>query len=182
VNQLGRQRQRLADLAARERDELANEIHLAAEVQQSILPRSIPTVLGFDFAARMYPSKIVAGDYYGFIKLPTGEIAVVIADVAGKGVAAGLLMPSIEVALRLDAQRFPSTSDLLHIFNNVVCEITRGHRLIPFFTGNSALSHVPWNIQMRDTIRRPCFVRVATQSPWTKEAGVGCASQFGLRE
>jgi hypothetical protein len=43
VNQLGTQRQRLADLAARERDELASEIHLAAEVQQSILPRSVPT-------------------------------------------------------------------------------------------------------------------------------------------
>jgi len=135
VNQLGGQRQRLADLAARERDELANEIHLAAEVQQSILPRSIPTVPGFDFAARMYPSKIVAGDYYGFIELPTGEIAVVIADVSGKGVAAGLLMPSIEVALRLDAPRFPSTSDLLHTFNNVVCEITGGHRFISLFYG-----------------------------------------------
>jgi hypothetical protein len=82
-----------------------------------MLPRSIPTVPGFDFAARLYPAKIVAEDYYGFIELPIGEeIAVVIADVSGKGVAAGLLMPSIEVALRLDAPRFPSTSDLLHHF------------------------------------------------------------------
>ena len=39
-------------------------------------------------------------------ELPAGEIAVVIADVSGKGVAAGLLMPSIEVALRMDAARF----------------------------------------------------------------------------
>ena len=54
----------------------------------------------------MYPAKTVAGDYYGFIELPAGEIAVVIADVSGKGVAAGLLMPSIEVALRRDAARF----------------------------------------------------------------------------
>ncbi|MGA8441871.1 MAG: PP2C family protein-serine/threonine phosphatase [Candidatus Sulfotelmatobacter sp.] len=133
VNQLSMQRQRLADLAARERDELATEIHLAAEVQQSILPRSVPTVPGFDFAARMYPAKIVAGDYYGFIELPTGEIAVVIADVSGKGVAAGLLMPSIEVALRMDAPRFPSTNDLLHTFNNVVCQITGGDRFISLF-------------------------------------------------
>jgi hypothetical protein len=49
----------------------------------------------------------------------------------------------------------------------------------PFFTGNSALSHVPWNIQMRDTIRRSCFVRVATQSPWTKE--VRCWVCFPIR-
>ena len=135
VNQLGTQRQRLADLAARERDELASEIQLAAEVQQSILPRSVPTVPGFDFAARMYPAKIVAGDYYGFIELPTGEIAVVIVDVSGKGVAAGLLMPSIEVALCLDAPRFPSTNDLLHTFNNVVCQITGGDRFISLFYG-----------------------------------------------
>ena len=135
VNQLGTQRRRLAALAEKQRDELAKEIQLAAEVQQSILPRSIPTVPGFDFAARMYPAKTVAGDYYGFIELPAGEIAVVIADVSGKGVAAGLLMPSIEVALRMDATRFPSTSDLLQTFNNVVCQITSGRRFISLFYG-----------------------------------------------
>src|SRR6267378_6786222 len=98
VSQLGAQRRRLAEVAERQRDELANEIQLAAEVQQGILPRSIPHVPGFEFAARMYPAKTVAGDYYGFIELPAGEIAVVIADASGKGVAAGLLMPSIEVS------------------------------------------------------------------------------------
>ena len=142
VNQLGAQRRRLAELAERQRDELANEIELAAEVQQGILPRSIPQVLGFDFAARMYPAKIVAGDYYGFIEFPAGEIAVVVADVSGKGVAAGLLMPSIEVALRMDAARFSSTSDLLQTFNNVVCQITGGHRFISLFYGKlSPQSH-----------------------------------------
>jgi sigma-B regulation protein RsbU (phosphoserine phosphatase) len=135
VNQLGTQRRRLAALAARQRDELATEIHLAAEVQQSILPLSIPTVPGFEFAARMYPAKIVAGDYYGFIELTRGETAVVIADVSGKGVAAGLLMPSIEVTLRMDAPRFPGTSDLLITFNNVVHQITGGRRFISLFYG-----------------------------------------------
>jgi serine phosphatase RsbU (regulator of sigma subunit) len=135
VNQLGAQRQRLAELAKRQRDELANEIQLAAEVQQSILPRSIPSTPGFEFAARTYPAKIVAGDYYGFIELPGGEIAVVIADVSGKGIAAGLLMPSIEVALRMDAPRFPRTSDLLKTFNNVVYQVTGGYRFISLFYG-----------------------------------------------
>jgi sigma-B regulation protein RsbU (phosphoserine phosphatase) len=135
VNQLGAQRQRLAVLAERQRDELANEIQLAAEVQQSILPRSIPRVPGFDFAARMYPAKTVAGDYYGFIELPAGEIATVIADVSGKGVAAGLLMPSIEVALRMNAPLFPNTSDLLQIFNKVVYQVTSGSRFISLFYG-----------------------------------------------
>lgn len=135
VNQLGAQRRQLADLAAKQRDELAAEIYLAAEVQQSILPRSIPAVPAFEFAARMYPARIVAGDYYGFIELANGEVAVVIGDVSGKGVAAGLLMPSIEVALRMDAPRFPRTSDLLRAFNNVVQQITAGRRFITLFYG-----------------------------------------------
>jgi sigma-B regulation protein RsbU (phosphoserine phosphatase) len=83
----------------------------------------------------MYPAKTVAGDYYGFIELPGGEIAVVIADVSGKGVAAGLLMPSIEVALRMDAAHSSSASDLLQTFNNVVCQITSGRRFISLFYG-----------------------------------------------
>jgi sigma-B regulation protein RsbU (phosphoserine phosphatase) len=135
VNQLGMQRNRLAELAKRERDDLAREIRLAAEVQQSILPRSIPSVPGFEFGARMHPAKIVAGDYYGFITLPQGEIGLVIADVSGKGVAAGLLMPSIEVVLQMDAPRFPRPCDLLRSFNKVVCQITDGSRFISLFYG-----------------------------------------------
>lgn len=84
VNQLGAQRKRLAELTVKQRDELAEEIQLAAEVQQNILPRSIPTIPGFEFAGRMYPAKIVAGDYYGFLNLPDEEIGLVIADVSGK--------------------------------------------------------------------------------------------------
>ena len=126
-------------MAEKQRDELAHEIQLAAEVQQSILPRSIPTAPGFEFAARMYPAKIVAGDYYGFIELPDGEIGLVIADVSGKGVAAGLLMPSIEVALRMDAPRSPGTKDLLRSFNKVVCQITGGNRFISLFYGKLCL-------------------------------------------
>jgi serine phosphatase RsbU (regulator of sigma subunit) len=83
----------------------------------------------------MYPARIVAGDYYGFLELADGEIGLVIADVSGKGVAAGLLMPCIEVALRMDAPRFPRTNDLLGSFNKVVHQITGGNRFISLFYG-----------------------------------------------
>jgi serine phosphatase RsbU (regulator of sigma subunit) len=75
----------------------------------------------------------------GFIELPEGEIGLVIADVSGKGVAAGLLMPSIEVALRMDAPRSPGTKDLLRSFNKVVCQITGGDRFISLFYGKLCL-------------------------------------------
>jgi serine phosphatase RsbU (regulator of sigma subunit) len=140
IHQLSAQRRRTSELAERQRDELLHEINLAAEVQQSILPRSIPRIPGFDIAAKMYPAKIVAGDYYGFLDIGEGSVALVIADVAGKGVAAGLLMPSIEVALRLDAQRLRNVSDLLYAFNQVVHQITRGRRFISMFCGKLCMT------------------------------------------
>jgi sigma-B regulation protein RsbU (phosphoserine phosphatase) len=133
VNQLGRQRRRLADEARWQRDQLAAEIRMAAEVQQSILPRTVPSLVGLDIAAQMFPARTVAGDYYGFIELMDGDLGVVIADVSGKGVAAGLLMPSIDVALRLDAPRAEHTSDLIQNFNKAVCQVTHGQRFISLF-------------------------------------------------
>ena len=125
----------------------------------------------------------MAGDYYGFIELPAGEIAVVIADVSGKGVAAGLLMPSIEVALRMDAPRFPSTSDLLHTFNNVVCQITGGHRFISLFYGKLCAPSTFLGIYKCGTqSAAPASCWYRPKSLGQRRSGVGCASQFGLRE
>jgi serine phosphatase RsbU (regulator of sigma subunit) len=135
VNQLGRQRDRLAAVAQQQRDELASEIQLATEVQQSILPRTVPSIPGFEVAAKMYPAKMVAGDYYGFFELANGDIAFAVGDVSGKGVAAGLLMPSIEIALRLDLPRHPRSSELIQGFNDVVCQVTGGKRFISLFYG-----------------------------------------------
>jgi sigma-B regulation protein RsbU (phosphoserine phosphatase) len=133
VNLLGRQRRRLAEIAQQQRDELASEIHLAAEVQQNILPRTVPSLHGFEIAARMTPAKEVAGDYYGFIEQADGSVSLVIADVSGKGVAAGLLMPSIEIALRLDSPRHSRAHELIENFNGVVCQLTAGSRFISMF-------------------------------------------------
>jgi len=163
VNGLGTQRRRAAELAMKQRDELAAEIQLGAEVQQSILPRSIPNITGFEFAARMQPAKIIAGDYYGFIELSEREMAIIIADVAGKGVAAGLLMPSIEVALRMEARKTPGTGDLLYTFNNVVHQITGGRRFISLFYGK--LCHHSQSLQYTNAGHNPPLLIRATEDP-----------------
>jgi hypothetical protein len=154
VNQLGTQRRRRAELAEKQRDELAHEIQLAAEVQQSILPRSIPTVPGFEFAARMYPAKIVAGDYYGFIELPEGEIGLVIADVSGKGSQPACLC----LPLKLPYEWMPHDPPAQRIYYE---GSTRSFARSPAETAsflcsmeNCAFGHTPWSIQMPDTIPR----------------------------
>lgn len=169
VNRLTSQRRQLTELATRQRDELAAEIQLGAEVQQSILPRAIPAVPGFEFAAHMYPAKAIAGDYYGFIPFGDEETGLVIADVSGKGVAAGLLMPSIEVALRMDGRRFQGTNDLLRAFNNVVLQVTQGKRFISLFYGK--LCHSTKTLQYTNAGHNPPLLIRRGKAPFRLQQG-----------
>src|ERR1700687_1593648 len=70
-------------------------IELAADVQRSMLPLSVPTVPGYSFWVHWQPELSVGGDIYDFQVLKTGEILVLAGDVAGKGLAAALSMVSL---------------------------------------------------------------------------------------
>lgn len=118
----------------------------------------------------MQPAKAIAGDYYGFFELSEDETAIVIADVSGKGVAAGLLMPSIEVALRMEARKAPGTGDLLHTFNNVVHQVTGGRRFISLFYGK--LCHHSRTLQYTNGGHNPpLLIRPAKDSIQLAEGG-----------
>jgi serine phosphatase RsbU (regulator of sigma subunit) len=79
---------------ALEKQKIEQDIAVAASIQQRILPKSLPGIEGYDIAGVNIPSKSVGGDYYDCIPLPDGRFALVIADVAGKGVPAALLVSS----------------------------------------------------------------------------------------
>lgn len=81
------------ELVARAR--LKRDLELAREVQRSFLPTSPPEVAGYEFFAYYEAALEVSGDYYDFIPLPGGRVAIMLGDVAGKGVAAALLMAKI---------------------------------------------------------------------------------------
>src|SRR5205807_10133747 len=97
------QRNSLSGFFRRKRDELFKEVDLAAHVQRSFLPINGPAIPGFDIAAMMHPARGVGGDYYDYIPLPNHKLGLIIADVAGKGVAAALLMAAASAAVRMDA-------------------------------------------------------------------------------
>ncbi|HVT03826.1 MAG TPA: PP2C family protein-serine/threonine phosphatase [Thermoanaerobaculia bacterium] len=83
----------------RGREALESELLAAREVQTRLLPRSTPVIRGLDFAAACIPAREVGGDYYDFISLPGEACVAVVADVSGKGLAAGLLMTLTKGAL-----------------------------------------------------------------------------------
>jgi hypothetical protein len=76
----------------RGREALEAEVAAAREVQLRLLPSRTPHIAGFELSGVCIPAREVGGDYYDFVALPSGQHAVVVADVSGKGLSAGLLM------------------------------------------------------------------------------------------
>ncbi len=90
----------LAHVEAHEKRKLEGELRTAREVQQVLLPAGEPVIPGFRVSGTNLPARIISGDYYDYLDLGDGRHGVVIADVSGKGVPAGLLMAMCRSVLR----------------------------------------------------------------------------------
>lgn len=88
-----------------QRDSLLSDLELAAEVQRLFLPSGKPAIAGLEIAGMMHPARGVGGDYFDYFPIDADTTQIVIADVAGKGVAAALLMSATAAAMRLEANR-----------------------------------------------------------------------------
>lgn len=83
-----------------EKKRLQGQLEVARQVQLELLPPSDPILLGFDISAYNFPTEEVSGDYYDWVRIYEDQIGIVIADVAGKGVPAALLMAFLRASLR----------------------------------------------------------------------------------
>jgi sigma-B regulation protein RsbU (phosphoserine phosphatase) len=97
------QREALAKTVQQQRDDLLEDVKMAAQVQRLFLPSGKPAIDGLEIAGMMLPLRGVGGDYYDYIPIDAHTIQVVIADVAGKGIPAALLMAATAAGLRLEA-------------------------------------------------------------------------------
>src|SRR5260370_7727212 len=97
------QREALARVVRQQRDDLLKDIELAAQVQRLFLPSAKPGIPGLEMAGMMHPARGVGGDYYDYFPIDGHRTQLVIADVAGKGVPAPLLMSAPAAAIRLES-------------------------------------------------------------------------------
>lgn len=102
---------------ANEKKSIEGELRNAREVQRVLLPQEDPVVTGFRVNGTNLPARIISGDYYDYIDLPDGKLGVVIADVSGKGVSAGLLMAMCRSLLRAVSLTNTSPSAVLASVN-----------------------------------------------------------------
>jgi sigma-B regulation protein RsbU (phosphoserine phosphatase) len=85
---------------AREKERLQSEIEIAREVQNQLYPKSIPATRTLRLTAICQPARMVSGDYYDYLRIDDGRLALSMGDVAGKGISAALLMATLQSSLR----------------------------------------------------------------------------------
>lgn len=119
-----------ADLVARER--LKRDLELARQVQRGFLPRHPPAIDGYEFYAFYESAQEVGGDYFDFVPMPGGRWAVMLGDVAGKGVPAALLMAKISSDARFCVLTEPSPDRAVTRLNAQMHEAGLTERFVTF--------------------------------------------------
>ncbi len=99
------------------------DLELAREVLVSFLPKRPPQLDGYQFFDFYQPAAQVGGDYYDYISLPQGKMAIVVADAVGRGVAASLMVAKIAAELRLHLASEPSVDVAMSKLNKSLCDL-----------------------------------------------------------
>ena len=124
------QREALAKTIQQQRDDLLHDVELAAQVQRLFLPVGKPAIAGLQIAGMMQPARGVSGDYYDYIPIDAHSIQIVIADVAGKGVPAALLMSATAAAMQLEANHDRDMLEIVGRLNAGIHSVSDGERYV----------------------------------------------------
>jgi sigma-B regulation protein RsbU (phosphoserine phosphatase) len=125
----------IADEVA-QRERLNSEVEIAREVQERLFPQTLPPIAGIEYAGACRPALGVGGDYYDFLALPAEKLGIAIGDVSGKGIAAALMMASLQASLRSEATRDPDNlAVMISNVNRLLFEASASNRYATFFYG-----------------------------------------------
>lgn len=121
-----------------EKERIGAELDIAAKIQLSELPRQFPAFpdnTEFDIYALMTPAKEVGGDFYDYFLVDENHLAVVIADVSGKGIPAAMFMMIAKTHIKTHAGIGKSPADTLAAANNALCENNDAEMFVTAFMG-----------------------------------------------
>ena len=116
-----------------EQERLHKEMQVAQEIQQTLLPKRVPAIGGYDIASLYRAAKEVGGDYYDFVRVDDDTLGVVVADVSGKGVPGSLIMTMIRTALRMEARGNHSAAEVMARMNDFVTEDMKKGMFVTIF-------------------------------------------------
>ena len=149
---------RIREKEAENRERATHELELARKIQQGLLPHGFPEVEGWAFNAFYSPAREVGGDFYDWLELPDGRLAVIIGDVSDKGIPAALVMATCRTLLRVSAGTGRPPGDVLAEVNDrIQPDIPAGMfvtcllAMIDPKTGSMALANAGHNLPYRRT-------------------------------
>ena len=116
--------------AEEDREREAQELSAARVIQQQLLPKELPTLPGWRLAAYYRPARAIGGDFYDFLELPDGQVALVAGDVTDKGIPAALVMTTTHSIFRGDAPALVSPGAVLKRANNRLYPAIPAHMFV----------------------------------------------------
>ena len=122
-------------LLAEQTRRLTHELKIAAFVQQSFLPSTVPEAPGHDIGAHLHASGQVGGDFYDFIELPPDRVAVAVGDASGKGIPGAILMAETQGVLRAEAATCATPIELVRTLNRALLHDQDQDRFVTLFYG-----------------------------------------------
>jgi phosphoserine phosphatase RsbU/P len=105
------------------------ELKRASEIQQLLLPNTLPQLPGVQVAGAWQPAKSVGGDYFDVLKLDSNRLGICIGDVAGKGITAALLMSNLQASFRA----FATPAAVCTKLNSFLCSNVASGKFVTFF-------------------------------------------------
>ena len=118
-----------------EKERLERELKVAAEIQISILPDTLPLVEGYDFGGRILPARQVGGDFYDVFVLDTNKIGVLIGDVADKGVPSAIFMARAHALIIAEADSTMSPGEVLRHVNKHITRLEKSTQFVTALYG-----------------------------------------------
>jgi sigma-B regulation protein RsbU (phosphoserine phosphatase) len=112
---------------------MAKDLEQAAEIQRSLLPDRPPQVPGLDVDGYNAPCRTVGGDYYDFFTYPDGRVGFLVADVAGKGMPAALMVSNLQSRVQVLAEAPDDLAEMASRLNRAVKKNSPTNRFITFF-------------------------------------------------
>lgn len=132
------------------------ELTRALEIQKRLLPKTLPQVRGAEIAGGWQPARTVGGDYFDVIQLDDQRLGICIGDVAGKGIAAALMMANLQAAFRAFAAPDASPAAVCARLNAFLCESISPDKFITFFY--AILNVADWTIQYENAGHCPILL------------------------
>ncbi|MBI5207770.1 MAG: SpoIIE family protein phosphatase [Candidatus Firestonebacteria bacterium] len=115
--------------------EIEHEMKIAYQTQKSLLPNKSPEIANYDISGFNTPAKDTGGDYYDFIELDKGKLALAIGDITGKGLPAALLMTTARAYIRALSSLNTSIKETIEKVNKAMCADTESDKFLTLFYG-----------------------------------------------